>query len=780
MNYIIQIEFPPQIGLSRAMVDALGVLMHHGAVFSRPYAALTFVFGAFATIGQVVLLRECMVVLAGNELSIALALAAWLIGVSGGAVVGGWWSDRKTPTSTPIAIASVLLTLTIPVAVLLLRAGRELIGAQPGLLVSPVAAGLLCMTSLTPSSFGVGLAFAPLVRAGRNSIGLTSASSLVYAIEGAGAFLGGLLFTFVIAGRVSSLVLLGFAGAVLTCASAIVLFSSKRWVAAGLNGFLSCLCIVGVASGELANLDERSLAERWRSSAGVGSLVARIETPYQHLDLAEREGQFDLYSNGAPSLSFPDPYERVTPIHVAMTQGSRPPRKVLFVGGGVADRLAAALEHEPGTIDYVSPDPGDIQIVAPHLPTRDHEVLRDDRVRIIEEDGRRFVLEAARGRYDLIIVETPDPTTALTNRFYTKEFMTACSRALSDNGVVAMKIGTSVDYRHADVGAPAAVVYHTMAEVFETVAIWPGSTMRMFASSAPDIVSDDPEVLAERWRRRGIDSSTFSEHRFESLFRGREVEEARVRLSAMTPLPNRDSHPVAYLYGLVLWDQRARGADSPSPLWSLSKVSLWWLVVPLILLVVARALWRRRSKRTFDGLWSTFSGGFTGLSLEVMLLFIFQNTAGSLYAAVGVLVALFMIGLSSGTLISERRCRRLDALSLRRWAAIVDVATLCVVLTSPLLASTGSAASWLAGIWLFSAGLCTGAVFPPAVASLRATFPKSKGGRPAGIADAADHIGAFFGAIALGVVILPIGGLWGAALILALLKATSVVGWLSR
>jgi spermidine synthase len=326
------------------------------------------------------------------------------------------------------------------------------------------------------------------------------------------------------------------------------------------------------------------------------------------------------------------------------------------------------------------------------------------------------------------------------------------------------------------VGAPAAVLYRSLREVFAGhVAVWPGQVMRMYASRRAGVVTDSPEALAARWRGRRDDAlGSFGARRFGSLFDPELVAEAHARLGRMAALPNRDASPVATLYGLVLWDQRARGADRVSPLWELRRIGSWWLLAPLALLAAARALWRRRaSRRARDGLWSTATGGLAGLALEVLLLFVYQNVEGSLYAALGVLVALFMLGLALGTVASARWCAGRDAAGVRRWAAWVDAATIAVILVVPALATTG----WLAGVGLVAVGLCTGAVFPPAVADLERHASAS---RAAGLADAADHLGATVGALTVGLVVLPVAGLWGAALALALLKAASLVGWLGK
>lgn len=751
-------------------------------MIARPYLALAAAFGAFATVAQVVLLREVMVVLVGTELSLAVSLAAWLAGVGAGAAIGGRWAERSSAPAAAVALAAMAFVAIVAAAAVLIRLTRVVLGVEPGVVVGPGPAALLCLAALTPAALGTGLSFAPLAAAARGPArdaraAPRRAAAAVYAVEGAGAVAGGLVFTLAVAGRVPSLVALGAAGAFLAAAGAAALLADRRRAWAAACAAVAAVWLAGLAAGGWSRLDDATAAARWRSAAAVGRLVAAVESPYQRLELARHEDQYDLYSNGAPLLSFPDPWAREAPIHVAMAQLARRPRRVLLLGGGVADRVAAALAHEPAAVDYVALDPAEIAIVAPVLPDRDRRVLRDRRVRVVEADGRRFVAGAEPGAYDLVVVAAPDPVTALANRYFTREFHEACARALAADGVLAAEVGAAADFAQADAGAPAAVLYQSLRRVFAGhVAVWPGPQMRVYASRAAGVVADDPEELAERWRRLGPGVSGFSERRFESLFDPGLVAKARDRLGRIEALPNTDASPVATLYGLVLWEQRARAADEVSPLWTLGRARPWWLLAPLALLALGRAVWRRRAsrpERSRDGLWATATGGLAGLALEVVLLFAYQNREGSLYAALGVLVALFMLGLAAGTLGSERVCAPRDRDRTRRWAAWVDAATIAVILATPLLATSG----WLAAAGLVAAGLCTGAVFPPAVADLGRRMGPA---RAAGWADAADHLGAMLGALIVGLVVLPVAGLWGAALALALVKAASLAGWLSK
>ena len=50
----------------------------------------------------------------------------------------------------------------------------------------------------------------------------------------------------------------------------------------------------------------------------------------------------------------------------------------------------------------------------------------------------------------------------------------------------------------------------------------------------------------------------------------------------------------------------------------------------------------------FNGLLAIATTGFAGMALEIILLFAYQNIYGHLYYKVGLIVTLFMLGLSLG------------------------------------------------------------------------------------------------------------------------------------
>jgi len=79
------------------------------------------------------------------------------------------------------------------------------------------------------------------------------------------------------------------------------------------------------------------------------------------------------------------------------------------------------LTYPESRIDYVELDPEIIKLTRLYLPEAS-AILDHSRVTTRIEDGRRFIGQTNR-RYELIISNLPEPSSAQINRFYTVEFL---------------------------------------------------------------------------------------------------------------------------------------------------------------------------------------------------------------------------------------------------------------------------------------------------------------------------------------------------------------------
>jgi spermidine synthase len=173
--------------------------------------------------------------------------------------------------------------------------------------------------------------------------------------------------------------------------------------------------------------------------------------------------------------------------------------------------------------------------------------------------------------------------------------------------------------------------------------------------------------------------------------------------------------------------------------------------------------------------------GAAGMSWSLLILFAFQTRAGALYGQLGLLTALFMVGLAAGAgamrgaaVGAERR----NAAQARNSLLVVCGLALLYAAALPLalpavgrLAEQGPLAAVAGhGVLLFLAGLVTGGLFPAGVGALLAAG--SSATDAAGRIETADHYGAALAALVSAVLFIPLFGLVATAWLVAALEAT--------
>jgi spermidine synthase len=238
---------------------------------------------------------------------------------------------------------------------------------------------------------------------------------------------------------------------------------------------------------------------------------------------------------------------------------------------------------------------------------------------------------------------------------------------------------------------------------------------------------------------------------------------------------NTDLNPVSYYHQTRIWlDQLS--STLARPLQLLSPIDVWWAAIPIGLAAAVVAVTRGRIGRLAGAavlIAAGAIGGF-GLLVEVLALLAFQSACGYLYHALGALIAAFMAGLAIGSaLVSRREVDRRHSARIML-AGLGAAALVCVVLPGLLAAvlQAPSLAPIALSLVLFLVGSMVGGLFPVATTLYRGERSASRAG---GAVYAADLVGSAGGALAAGVIAIPLLGAAGASYAGALLLAAAFV-----
>ena len=756
-----------------------------------PLFISVFVAGFTALSAQIVFLRELLVLFYGNELSLGVVLGCWLFWTGIGSLLLGRLADRFRSTAAIFSFLQTLLAISLVLTLLAIRSVKLFLDLSPGQIIGYVqifmasfaVISVYCL--LNGFLFSLGCRIYEKIPGG----GLNRASrglGLIYIMEALGAVAGGLLTSLVLIRTISPMVLVGILGGLNLAAAGLLLFTSapRRKALPGKALWLAVAAasIVAVAAGGFGKLTEISLSWQWR-----GFKLEKIENSiYGNLAVTGRENQFSLFENGLLVFTHPDLPSAEESVHFAMLEHPDP-RRVMLIGGGVGGSLREILRYTSvSEVTYLELDPAIIRLAGEFLEPSEAACLTDPRVKVINGDGRLY-LDRERKKYDLIIVNLPDPFTAQINRFYTREFFVLARSRLRPGGILSLGVTSAENYISGELRNFLGCIYKTVNVVFPALVVIPGGSNYFLASDTADYLTDDYAILEERSRERRLDlkyvrgyylADRMQRSRIDYLRRMLETA-PRVRL-------NLDFHPICYFYDMVFWSSYFAGEAGGwfSRLLTAALIMrCWWFLLPVGLALILFPLFRRRRSRTRGAwvLWPVMTSGFSEIVFQVVVLLSFQILYGYVYYKLGIILTLFMVGLVLGggaiTAILPR-IRDEHRLFFITQIAICLYPLILPVIFYLLAASPGEMMRRLGENIIFpalpvAAGFIGGFQLP--LAGRIYLRGRKRMGLVAGLTYGFDLLGACLGAIVISALILPILGVAATCYAVSFLNLTSLI-----
>ncbi len=260
----------------------------------------------------------------------------------------------------------------------------------------------------------------------------------VFAADYVGALIAALLFPLLLVPELG-LVRTGFLFGVLNVTVAILLLwrlESSRAVW-GSRAF-ALLSLVGLAAGFAVGEEAQTLAE---SGQYPGQVIYAHSTPYQRVVLSSVNGDLELFLNGNLQFSGRDEYRyHEALVHPAMTRVAAP-RRVLILGGG--DGLAAreVLKYPVvESVQLVDLDPGVTSLFrrTPWLRQINADSLNSPKLHLESADAFEW-LRGARGAFDVVIIDFPDPSNYSVGKLYSTSFYRRVAAVLAPGGVVVVQ-----------------------------------------------------------------------------------------------------------------------------------------------------------------------------------------------------------------------------------------------------------------------------------------------------------------------------------------------------
>lgn len=720
---------------------------------------------------QIVLLRELLVASAGNELSLGLTLAMWLLWTALGSGVLGRIAGRTSAAKT-LALLQVLVAVGLPASILMARFSRGWWQAVPGEILGPAPMLITAAASLAVFCPISGWMFVAGSRAyaEAHASSTAEATSSTYLLESVGSGIGGAVASIVLIRYLDALQIAALLACLNLLAAAWATFRKPV-----LQGVAALLIVAAGSAGVvlLGGSAKFSVAQNWRGF----EVLATRNSPYGSLAVVTNGSDRTMIQNGVPLFTVPDLESAEEDVHLAMLEHPAP-RKVLLIGGGMNGSIEQLLQYKSvERVDYVELDPAIFELGREYFP-KPWSVTNERRVHIHTMDGRLF-LKTATQRFDVILVNLPEPQTAQLNRFYTEEFFRVASTKLQSDGILSFQLHGAEEFIGLEVGEFLRCIYRTATRVFPEVVVIPGETVHFLASARAGILTTDPQVLVQRLREREVHTLYVREYFLPFRMAPERVSQLQATLQENAPARvNRDFSPIAYYFDIALWStqfsERYRGSFRVAAGVEFRTVLGTCAILTILLLALLARPATVESSVARSASAGIVLAGMVLMGSEVLLLLGFQAIYGYVFQEVAILIVMFMAGMSLGTWVAMRQGRSIQEFRARdlRRLAIVQTALAflplgivgCLEWLGRMQSISGIAVHLLVPSLAMVSGLLGGYEFPVATR----LFFGARQSASAGRLYALDLAGASLGAIAITIYLLPVFGFLRTAEILAI------------
>ena len=754
------------------------------SLMKKQFSAAILVKGFAGLVAQILLLRELLIVFSGNELSIGLVLANWLILGAFGSYVVGRGAEKSKYKLEAFALIAILFSLSLLLAIYLTRMLKGVMDVSVGESIGffPMLYASFLILSAVSILNGALFTYSCRIYSLFSSSG-ASAVGRVYVYETVGTIIGGIACTYLLVTYFNSfqaatgIALLNFSICLVLLAPSwkTGLFPKTVVAALGLLVFLSGYLLV---TGKVDALHHDSIKAQWKNQ----NIVHYQNSPYGNICVLENEGQYVFFLDGIPSLITPIPDIPSLEEFVHLPLLAHPePARILVLSGGAGGMINEVLKHPSiEAIEYAELDPLILDLLRKFPTPLTESELNDNRVEIKHIDGRLF-LNTTRNQYDVIFVGIQEPSNLQANRFFTKEFFSLAKEKLSQGGTLVLGLPGSFTYINDELRNLNSSIFSTLESIFSHIRVIPGDGRNLFLSSdSRDITEIDKVQIYERLSQRNIAADVMVPWHIEKKLHpgwqdwfSRFIEEGSQKI-------NSDFTPLGVFYSISHWN--AVFAPSLRGIFGhIGRINLTSVVLLFVGLLLVYFVFRPKKRHFIRGAisLSIVTTGLAGMMFVLMIIFAFQSIYGYVFSSIGILVASFMAGAACGAMLITSLLERINnylkefkKLELALIGFSIAFPVVFVVVPTYLGGSENFFLFMLLFLVIsFISGFLTGSQFPLAN---KLYLSRSRSlSETAGLLYASDLLGGWLGGIVGAVVLLPVLGLTGTCITVGLLKLTS-------
>ena len=744
------------------------------------------IMGISSIVAQILLMREFLVSFLGNELTLGVILANWMVLEATGAFVLGKSVERTGKRLEIYVLLQIIFSLAFPFAVYLARIFKSFLLTTPGegLGFAPVFyASFLILLPVAVShgalfTYGSKL-YSQYLQEDAPSIGR------VYVLETVGSVIGGISITFLLIRFLNSFEI-AFVIALLNTLIATSLVWERERPLFGFRNVLKYLSILLTLSfaylllgPNAEKIHRSSIRSQWKEL----QVIHYENSVYGNVTVTKRGDQFTFFTDGVPSITTPVPDIASIEdfVHFPMLINQKPD-SVLVLGGGAGGMIHEILKYPVAHVDYVELDPLLLRLAQKFRTPLTEAELSDKRVTIHYADAR-FFMNRTSDQFDMIFIGLSSPQDLRTNRVFSSEFFFIAKQKMLPGGMTVLTLPGSLTYISPELKDLNGCIWDTLKSVYRYVRIIPGDTNLYFASDSVQLERVTADEMIKRLEERKIKTSLFTKSYIEYRLHERWLKWFLQSMDGRKVHINSDFRPLGVFFSLSYWNALFSPYLAGVFKWFAGlSIAVGVVVVAFFTLLIGALFLKWPSTSGYSPPYAILTTGFSAMIFDLAIIFTFQTLYGYLYHQIGLLVAVFMVGVAFSSHMMNRRIDR-----IREKPLMFLLLEGGIILFSLLLPFVFSIPSYhlektavyliLYGVFFmmsFLAGASIGLQFPLA-SKIYLSLPTSglSVARTAAVLYGADLLGGFLGGLFGGVLLLPILGLKDTCFMIAMIKASS-------
>lgn len=355
-------------------------------------------------------------------------------------------------------------------------------------------------------------------------------------------------------------------------------------------------------------------------------IVEKKASHYGKLIVTESAGRYNFYHNNLLLFSSDQNLKSEESVHFTMLQHSNPDN-ILAISGNLRELVHEIEKYPISSFDFIELDPSLLDLEEKFFNIQN----LNKKVNIIKQDPRNYLAKIDK-KYDVILINLPDPANTLINRYFTLEFFEEIKNNLSFSGILSISLSGNYDYLRNENKQLNTSLFSTLKLVFSDVIIIPGQRNYFLASEMP--LSFE---IAKLVKARGI----FNKYIHPDYIDDKGIAMKKDRLDEAI---GKKVHVNYDLFPSLFTIKQKQ--------WFRNNIEIVYILLALLLIIY---FFIGRNEIANIGIFTT---GLSASSLFFFILMVFQALYGYVFFILGIFISVYLTGLVFGLLFLSKKIQK--------------------------------------------------------------------------------------------------------------------------